>query len=340
MESIFYITKKSAAFMMLLTCTASLIAQPYQQKSEVTPGVIFQILASELSIISGNVPAAAATYVDIAKRTKDPEAAKRATELSLNLGDHETALKTAEIWEKNSNNDPDASDAVDALQLVLGKTDRLISSMKIRRNIAHSDNTLDLFYTKLSSLVKKAQDPSVGLSVFEAVSSQDRNLPNVLYTSALLHFGHGDVKKMELLLRELIDMKPDHANALNALGYSMADRGVNLSEAKRLIKAAMIFSPNDPHIVDSLGWIHYRMGDLLKAEEYLSVAFANQPDPEISAHYGEVLWMLSSKDEALSIWRVGFNQNSNNKVLLETLTRFEISVEKLLKDGSDTVNSL
>ena len=63
MESIFYITKKSAAFMMLLTCTASLIAQPYQQKSEVTPGVIFQILASELSIISGNVPAAAATYV-------------------------------------------------------------------------------------------------------------------------------------------------------------------------------------------------------------------------------------------------------------------------------------
>ena len=102
MESIFYITKKSAAFMMLLTCTVSLIAQPYQQKSEVTPGVIFQILASELSIISGNVPAAAATYVDIAKRTKDPEAAKRATELSLNLGDHETALKTAEIWEKNS----------------------------------------------------------------------------------------------------------------------------------------------------------------------------------------------------------------------------------------------
>ncbi len=340
MDFIFYITKKFAAIMAIAFFSFTVHAETTAKKDAVSPGIIFQILASELSIITGNVPAAAATYVDIAERTKDPEAAKRATELSLNLGDHETALKTAEIWKNNSNNNSDAREAVDALQLVLGKTDKLIKSMKTRRNIAHSENNLDFFYTKLSALVKKARDPGVGLLVFEEVSTQDRNLPNVLYTSALLHFGHGDVKQMENLLRKLIDLKPDHANALNALGYSMADRGVNLAEAKRLIKAAMIFSPNDPHIVDSMGWLHYRMGDLLKAEEYLSVAFANQPDPEISAHYGEVLWMLSSKKEALSIWRIGFNQNSNNRVLLETLTRFEITVEKLLNNDNETVNSL
>tara|TARA_S200000501_G_scaffold276461_1_gene260349 strand:- start:141 stop:1163 length:1023 start_codon:yes stop_codon:yes gene_type:complete len=340
MRFIFYIIKKFVVISTILGCAISVRAESSTKKNEVTPGIIFQILASELSIISGNVPAAAATYVDIAVKTKDSEAAKRATELSLNIGDHVTALKTAEIWKESSKDNPDAREAVDALQLVLGKTDELIKSMKTRRNTAHLDNSLELFYSKLSLLVKKARDPGDGLFIFETVSSQDRNLPNVLYTSALLHFGNGDVKKMELLLRKLIDLKPDHANALNALGYSMADRGENLPEAKRLIKAAMIFSPNDPHIVDSMGWLHYRMGDLLKAEEYLSVAFANQPDPEISAHYGEVLWMLSSKEEAMSIWRVGFNQNSNNKVLLETLTRFEISVEKLLNEVNEGVNSL
>jgi tetratricopeptide (TPR) repeat protein len=274
------------------------------------------------------------------KKTKDIEAAKRATELSLTLGDHDTALTTAKIWKNNSINDSDASEAVDALQLVLGKTDELIESMQTRRTDAKNNQTLDSFYDQLASLVKKARDPSVGLLIFEEVSQDDRNLPEVLYTSALLHFNQGDVSKMEFLLRKLIDLKPDHANALNALGYSLADRGENLFEAERLIKAAMIFSPNDAHIIDSMGWLHYRKGDLLKAEEYLSIAFNNQPDPEISAHYGEVLWMLASKKEAISIWRLGFNQSSNNKILLETLTRFKISVDQLLNDENETVNSL
>jgi Flp pilus assembly protein TadD len=340
MKSLFYITKKIVVVFAIFICSLSVKAESDSEKVIVSPGIIFQILASELSIISGNVPAAAATYVDIAEKTKDVEAAKRATELSLTLGDHTTALKTAEIWKKSSNNDSDATDAVDALQLVLGKTDELIESMQTRRNAAKNTDTLDIFYNQLASLVKKARDPGIGLVIFEEVSSEDRDLPEVLYTSALLHFSHGDTKKMESLLRKLIDLKPDHANALNALGYSMADRGKNLIEAQRLIKAALIFSPNDPHIVDSMGWLYYRMGDLLKAEEYLSIAFANQPDPEISAHYGEVLWMLSSKEEAISTWRTGFKQNANNQILLETLTRFKISTEELLNDESETVNSL
>ena len=340
MKHLFYITKISILVFGFFLVNFSVKAESNSKKTSVSPGVIFQILASELSIISGNIPAAAATYVDIAERTNDVEAAKRATELSLTIGDHDTALKTAKIWKNNAMNDSDAIEAVDALQLVLGKTDELIRSMLTRRMTAQNDQTLDIFYTRLASLVRKARDPRTGLLIFEEVSKEDRNLPEVLYTSALLHFNDGDVKKMELLLRKLIDIKPDHANALNALGYSLADRGENLFEAKRLIKAAMIFSPNDPHIIDSMGWLHYRMGDLLKAEEYLAVAFANQPDPEISAHYGEVLWKLSSRKEALSIWRVGFNKNSKNKVLVETLTRFKISVDELLNDENSTVNSL
>lgn len=339
MRHLFYITKNLVIFFSFLIISFSSRAEPIVEKIIISPGIIFQILASELSVVSGNIPAAAATYVDLAERTQDIEAAKRATELSLTLGDHTTALRTAEIWMNNSD-DSDALDAVDALQLVLGKTDELIKSMLVRRNTASVSENLDVFYNNLSSLVKKARDPKVGLLVFEEVSKKDRNLPEVLYTSALLYFNQDDINKMETLLREVINIKPNHANALNALGYSMADRGQNLTEARRLIKAAMIFAPNDPHIVDSMGWVHYRMGDFIKAEQFLSVAFADQPDPEISAHYGEVLWMLASKEEAMSIWRQGFRGNSNNKILLETLTRFKISVDELLDKENETVNSL
>ncbi len=342
MKILFNFKNNLILFLSILLISLSVGAEPNTKtkKNTVSPGVIFQILASELSVVSGNIPAAAATYVDIAEKTGDIQAAKRATELSLTLGDHITALKTAKIWKKNSKNDTDAIDAVDALHLVLGKTDELIKSMEVRRESAKTTESLDVFYNQLALLVKKARDPFVSLLIFDEVSKYDRNLPEVLYTSALLHFNKGDVNKMENLLRQLIDIKPDHANALNALGYSMADRGENLTEAKRLIKAALIFSPNDPHIVDSMGWLHYRMGDLTKAEEYLSIAFANQPDPEISAHYGEVLWMLSSKKEAISIWQVGFKQNANNEVLLETLTRFKISVDDLLNNQIEETNAL
>ena len=211
-----------------------------------------------------------------------------------------------------------------------------------RRTTAEKNKNLDFFYTQLSSLVNKSRDPKTALLIFEQVSKKDRNLPNVLYTTALLNFNNGNVEKMEKLLRKLIDIKPDHANGLNALGYSLADRGHNLNEAETLIKAALLFAPNDPHIVDSMGWLHYRKGDLVKAEEYLAIAFASQPDPEISAHYGEVLWMLSSKKEAMAIWKIGFNQNSNNKTLLDTLMRFKIPVDDLndIKNLDRNINPL
>ncbi|OUV98978.1 MAG: hypothetical protein CBD16_09110, partial [Betaproteobacteria bacterium TMED156] len=335
MTYLHYINKRIFFVLLVIFAFGTLKADPIKETIAISPGIIFQILASELSVISGNIPPAAATYAEIAEKTQDIQAAKRATELAITIGDHITALKTAEIWRNNSNNESSAVEAVDALQLVLERTDDLIRSMKVRRKDAEENNTLDIFYNKLSSLVKKARKPETGLLIFEQVSEDDQNLPEVLYTTALLQFNHGNISKMELLLRKLIDIKPDHANGLNALGYSLADRGENLSEAKRLIKAALIFSPNDPHIIDSMGWLYYRMGDLVKAEEYLAVAFANQPDPEISAHYGEVLWMLSSKEEALTIWKIGFKQNANNKTLLETLTRFKVSVDELVTENQN-----
>ena len=93
---------------------------------------------------------------------------------------------------------------------------------------------------------------------------------------------------MEQDLRKLIQLKPDHAHAYNALGYGLAEHTNRLKEALELIEKAIRLSPNDPYIMDSLGWVHYRLGNLNQGLSYLRQAFGMNPDPEIAAHLGEV----------------------------------------------------
>ena len=152
-----------------------------------------------------------------------------------------------------------------------------------------------------------------------------------MYSSAMLHYRKGDKDKMEDILRSLVKKKPDHVQALNALGYSMADANKNLREAFDLIKAALTFAPPDPHIIDSMGWVYFRLGELEMAEEWLEKAFNRQPDAEISAHYGEVLWNLSRKRRCNTNWQMGFNKEPNNAILLETVDRLKVHIDKSLK---------
>ena len=97
---------------------------------------------------------------------------------------------------------------------------------------------------------------------------------------------------MERLLRRVIELKPDHPHAHNALGYSLADRSLRLPEAKTLIQQGAELAPGDPFITDSLGWVEYRMGNRDEALRWLRQAYAARPDTEIAAHLGEVLWAM------------------------------------------------
>jgi len=108
---------------------------------------------------------------------------------------------------------------------------------------------------------------------------------------------------MERLLRRVIAIKPDHQHAYNALGYSLAERNVRLPEARTLIKKALELSPGEPSITDSLGWVEYRLGNRDEAVRILRDAYRAQPDAEIGAHLGEVLWVSGQADEARRIWR-------------------------------------
>ena len=144
---------------------------------------------------------------------------------------------------------------------------------------------------------------------------------NLLYTRAMLAEQRNDLGQMERDLRHVIKTDPDNAMALNALGYTLADRTTRYAEAKSLIERAHQLKPEDPAILDSLGWINYRTGNLVQAETYLRLALKLYPDAEIAAHLGEVLWAQGRQSEAREVWDEAYQQQPDNPILRSTLQR-------------------
>jgi Flp pilus assembly protein TadD len=118
-------------------------------------------------------------------------------------------------------------------------------------------------------------------------------------------------------------MRPEDAQAYNALGYTLADRTDRLGEAIVLLEKALALAPEDPFILDSVGWAQYRSGNLARAQEFLERAYKVRPDPEIAAHLGEVLWARGMREEAGQLWQSSLRINPQNEVLLETLRRLK-----------------
>jgi tetratricopeptide (TPR) repeat protein len=147
--------------------------------------------------------------------------------------------------------------------------------------------------------------------------------PELLYDYAMLAEKLERTDLLELNLKKLIALQPDHAHAYNALGYSLADRNVRLPEARELIEKALQLSPDDPFIIDSMGWLLYRSGKNKEALEYLRKAYSTRPDPEIAAHLGEVLWADGERSEAEKIWLEASKKTPDNEALNGTIKRFK-----------------
>ena len=137
----------------------------------------------------------------------------------------------------------------------------------------------------------------------------------------LLHEKNKNFDAMEGKLKKAISLKPDYAIAYNALGYSYADRNVKLDDAKRYIEIALSIEPQNHYILDSMGWVHYRLGNYDIAYEFITKAYSIQEDPEIAAHLGEVLWKQGKENEAISIWQGSLERFPENSILIETKNR-------------------
>ncbi len=149
---------------------------------------------------------------------------------------------------------------------------------------------------------------------------------DLLYEQSMMAEKLDRMDEMERLLRKVIELKPDHHHAYNALGYSLAERNLRLVEARELIKKALELSPGEPFITDSLGWVEYRLGNRDEALRLLRKAYQARPDPEIAAHLGEVLWVLGQHEEARRVWREAKTRDSANDVLRETLARLRVDL--------------
>jgi len=137
----------------------------------------------------------------------------------------------------------------------------------------------------------------------------------------LLYEKNKDFEAMEANLKKAISLKPDYAIAYNALGYSYADRNVKLDDAKKYIEIALSIEPQNHYILDSMGWVHYRLGNYDIAYEFITKAYAIQEDPEIAAHLGEVLWKQGKENEAMSVWQGSLEKFPENSILIETKNR-------------------
>lgn len=166
-----------------------------------------------------------------------------------------------------------------------------------------------------SQLLRDARDFSEAAAVLGSGLAEHPDNVDLLYDRAMVLEKLNDLPGLERDLRRVITLKPDHAHAYNALGYTLADRNARLDEALALIEKAITLAPRDGFILDSLGWVHFRMGNVEKAVAVLREAFSLRDDPEIAAHLGEALWAAGQRDEAGKLLETSRRQHPGNEAL-------------------------
>lgn len=205
----------------------------------------------------------------------------------------------------------------------LARAGKLDEARALLRN-SHSTSVQERTQLILAEarLLRQAQRNVEALSLLNASLDKQPNQPDLLYDSAIIAERLGQFDIFESRMRKLLKLQPDNPQAFNALGYSFAERGVHLEEARKLLEEALRRAPEDPFILDSMGWALYRLRDYAAALEFLQRAYHQQPDPEIAAHLGEVLWKLGRHEDAQRTWHEARKISPDNEVLGEAIRKF------------------
>ena len=185
---------------------------------------------------------------------------------------------------------------------------------------AQPDYAIQLYLIEAETLSANNQTDRAWAVLQQAVKQYPDDL-NLLYSRAMLAEKRNDLPQMEADLRAIIQREPDNAMALNALGYTLADRTTRYTEAKTYIQQAYDLNPEDPAVLDSLGWVNFRLGNLPEAERLLRQALERFPDQEVAAHLGEVLWVSGQQREAKKLWGQFLKDNPDSPILRKTVLR-------------------
>ena len=173
-----------------------------------------------------------------------------------------------------------------------------------------------------SEMWREAGDDKAAFAVLDRAVRAMPDDVDLRYSRALAADRVGRIELLERDLREILRREPDHAHAMNALGYTLADKTTRLDEALSLIRRALELEPDDSAIIDSMGWVQYRLGNLDEAVRFLRKANETHKDGEIGAHLGEVLWVKGEREAAVEVWREALREDPDNEVLRRVIERF------------------
>jgi tetratricopeptide (TPR) repeat protein len=206
---------------------------------------------------------------------------------------------------------------------ILAKQGRLPEARKHLQQATANNNQQRVQLTQAEAqLLRDAKEHQAAYELLGQALEKLPNTPDLLYDHAMAAEKVNRIDVLEGNLKRLIQLRPDHAHAYNALGYTLADRNERIDEAFKLIQTALKLSPEDPFIMDSMGWVLHRMGRSQEGLAYLQRAFKQRPDPEIAAHLGEVLWTTGQRNEAREIWNRSLKEHPGNELLQGTFKRF------------------
>jgi tetratricopeptide (TPR) repeat protein len=205
---------------------------------------------------------------------------------------------------------------------LLNKHGRLDEAVEYLREAQTADNRQRAQQIMIEAqLLHEAKHSEEAYQVLRQGLDKLPNHPDLLYETAMLADKIGKLGEFEELMRKLIQIKPDHAHAYNALGYRLLDFDNRIPEALELVEKALLLAPGDFAIMDSVGWGYFRSGRLEESEQMLRRAHAGNPDPEIAAHLGEVLWVRGNHEEAKKVWQKSLETNPGNALLQAVMQR-------------------
>jgi tetratricopeptide (TPR) repeat protein len=272
-------------------------------------------------------PASAAEGDDDEAQPRPEQGLVQAWLLLAQSAEQRGDFKAAEEWLAKVDDPQRALEVQSRRASILARQGRLAEAREVIRRTP--ERSADDARAKLVAEAGMLRDVKQWQAAFDVLAEANQRFPDdadLLYEQSMMAEKLDKLDEMERLLRRVIELKPDNAQAHNALGYSFADRRIRLPEARQLILRALELAPGDPFITDSLGWVEYRLGNRDEALRLLRQAYAARPDAEIAAHLGEVLWAFGSQDEARRVWTEAKGRDSANDVLLETLTRLKVGL--------------